>query len=321
MTQKKVAFHRRARAGRPMDIIAYYTRTYIEKCTDTQAKCTLRSSFEAPFYIFFPLGRPSSINHLFILFYFSVTQRQGLVAAHRHAGGRRRHTDDVPTMDLVVEDQQQQWSDDEYQPVVLKLEVHFAAPKQRKPFGQQQKKKNQLPRGGWNRTNISTGSSSGFIHLFLPLSMTSSADSAPLVVQTTSTTSRSVPAATAASVSGAEMMSTHRPSQTFKRVNNNKKKKKKKNKRKKKKNNNKIHQQQQIDESSNTMDSVGSDDVTASVVDQRYKPMQASHSNRLMPLLLHDDGIPPMLNSLSSDETQQWARWLRCTLCLKVMLN
>ena len=272
-------------------------------------------------YIFFPLGRPSSINHLFILFYFSVTQRQGLVAAHRHAGGRRRHTDDVPTMDLVVEDQQQQWSDDEYQPVVLKLEVHFAAPKQRKPFGQQQKKKNQLPRGGWNRTNISTGSSSGFIHLFLPLSMTSSADSAPLVVQTTSTTSRSVPAATAASVSGAEMMSTHRPSQTFKRVNNNKKKKKKKNKRKKKKNNNKIHQQQQIDESSNTMDSVGSDDVTASVVDQRYKPMQASHSNRLMPLLLHDDGIPPMLNSLSSDETQQWARWLRCTLCLKVMLN
>jgi hypothetical protein len=153
--------------------------------------------------------------------------------------------------------------------------------------------------------------------------MTSSADSAPLVVQTTSTTSRSVPAATAASVSGAEMMLTHRPSQTFKRVNNNKKKKKKKNKRKKKKNNNnKIHQQQQIDESSsNTMDSVGGDDVTASVVDQRYKPMQASHSNRLMPLLLHDDGIPPMLNSLSSDETQQWARWLRCTLCLKVMLN
>ncbi len=237
-------------------------------------------------------------------------------------------------MDLMVEGQDQEWSDDEYQPVVLKLEVHFAAPK-RKQLLQPKKKNNQ--RGGgavttttttWNQTNFSTGSS-GFIHLFLPISMTvaaaadSAAASSPLRTSTTSV--RPVPAAaTAAPVSGAEMTVTQRPTaQTFKRVNSNKKKKKKKAKRKKKKkkknNNNKIHQQP-IDESSssNTMDSaVG--DVTASVVDQRYKPMQASPSNRLMPLLLHDDGIPPMLNSLSSDETQQWARWLRCTLCLKVM--
>lgn len=229
-------------------------------------------------------------------------KRQGL-AAHRH-GGRRRHTDDVAGPTVVVEDGQPEWSDNEYQPVVLKFEVHFAAPRRK----QQRKKKNGGI--GWNRTNAITSSgsgSSGFIHLFLPLSL----DSAPLAA--TSTTSRSTPAVTAAAISGAEMMVTHRPSSSSqaysRRVNNNNKKKKKKTKRKKKK----VHQQH-VDER-NTMDAV--DDVTASVVDRRYKPMQASPSNRLMPLLLQDDGIPPMFNSLSSDETQQWARWLRCTLCLK----
>lgn len=299
-----------------------------------QAKSTLRSSSSSfnsrgsTFFFLLAVLHPLII-YLFYLFSFCY-QRQGLVA-HRHAG-RRKHTDDAgpSTMDLVVEGPDQEWSDDEYQPVVLKLEVHFAAPKRKQLQQQQPKKKKNNQRGGavtttttWNQTNFSTGSS-GFIHLFLPISMTvaAAADSVAAPLRTSTTSVRPVPAATvAAPVSGAEMTVTQRPTgQTFKRVNTNnkKKKKKKKAKRKKKKNNNKIHQQP-IDESSssNTMDSaVG--DVTASVVDQRYKPMQASPSNRLMPLLLHDDGIPPMLNSLSSDETQQWARWLRCTLCLKV---
>lgn len=196
---------------------------------------------------------------------------------------------------MVVEDGSSQWTDEEYQPVVLKLEVHFGAKRK-----QQQKNNKRKSQRVWNanRTSPSPGSrsgSSGFIHLFLPISLPAEPQQ---TIQTT--TSPSTPAATAV-VSGAETV-THRP----KRVNQKKKKKKK---RKKK-------QQQEIvvvdDEESNTME------ATADDVEPRYKPMQASPSNRLMPLLLHDDGIPPMLNSLSSDETQQWARWLRCTLCLKV---
>ena len=211
---------------------------------------------------------PSSINHFLV-------QRQGL--AGRHAGKRKE------TVDLVVEDGGGQWTDEEYEPVVLKLEVHFGAKRK------QNKKK--AGRVWMNQTSSfpSSSGSSGFIHLFLPISL-------PARQQQLSPTT--TPAATSV-VSGAETV-THRP----KRVNQKKKKKKKK-KRKKK-------QPQQMIVESNTMDGISDD------VEQRYKPMQASPSNRLMPLLLHDDGIPPMLNSLSSDETQQWARWLRCTLCLKV---
>ncbi len=197
----------------------------------------------------------------------------------------------------MVEDGSSQWTDEEYQPVVLKLEVHFGAKRKQ----QQQKNNKRKSQRVWNgnRTSPSPSSrsgSSGFIHLFLPISLPAEPQQTILT-----TTSPSTPAATAV-VSGAETV-THRP----KRVNQKKKKKKK---RKKK------QQQQEIvvvdDEESNTME------ATADDVEPRYKPMQASPSNRLMPLLLHDDGIPPMLNSLSSDETQQWARWLRCTLCLKV---
>lgn len=205
-------------------------------------------------------------------------------------------------MDVVVQDGQ--WSDEEYQPVVLKLEVHFAAATKRN--NHQKKKKNKKNRM-WmmnNQTSITSRSdSSGFIHLFLPLSVLP-----PRPTTTTTTTTSTptpTPAATTTVVSAPETL-THRPPS---RVNTNKKTKKKKRKKKKQQ-----QQRQKIDDTIAGAEKLGDDAVYKAVPVQQA----SSTSNRLMPLLLHDDGIPPMLNSLSSDETQQWARWLRCTLCLKV---
>lgn len=239
----------------------------------------------------------------------------------RH-GGRRRQTDNV----MVVEEDGREWTSDEYQPVVLKLEVHFQAVTNKR---NKHKKRNQQQRiwSAKNRTSIidSRSGSSGFIHLFLPISLPLATTSRPSTVATSLVSAAETTTATAATHPASIDIS---DTTTIKRVNSKNRKKK----RKKKQQQHQPQQQQQqpkrkkkkstaIDQDdSNTMDQVDPDrDEMMNVGDERHKAIQQpSATNRLMPLLLQDDGIPPMLNSLSSDETQQWASWLRCTLCLKV---
>ena len=135
-----------------------------------------------------------------------------------------------------------------------------------------------------NWTSSTEGSGGGgFIHLFLPLS---SVASGPEVVSpSTTTTTTAAPPTMAAT----------------RRHQDKRKKKKKKKKTTTRVEAVPIHQQRRRDEA-------------------EQQPPHLKMSNRLdvSNLGAESDAMPPLFNSLSTDETQQWARWLRCTLCLKV---
>ena len=151
--------------------------------------------------------------------------------------------------------------------------------------GKRNKKLNQRDKENriWIPTSTNGSSSGGFIHLFLPLQLQQQPEQA-----TTTTTTSPPPSPPIPEVLTQRNNNKKQQQQQKKRRKANKKKKKKK----------KHHPVELIDQS------------------QDHQQQQQRQMNSLQ--LLQDDGIPPLLNSLSTDETQQWARWLRCTLCLKV---
>ena len=146
--------------------------------------------------------------------------------------------------------------------------------------------------------STTSSSSPGFIHLFLPLNLPAAASGA--------TTFR--PEMT--------QQASDKKKQSLKRRKKTKKKKKKQ------------QQQQSSTPFTSSTSPTSSSSFSSLIADASVvaRPSAADDVNfreknhRLLPLL-QDDGIPPLLNSLSSNETQQWARWLRCTLCLKVSIT
>lgn len=196
-----------------------------------------------------------------------------------------------------------------YEPVVLKLELHFA-PRQatnrtrphRHRHGERKndetekgkKKKKRKKKLGRQRTT-----SNGFIHLFLPLQFGArlspvklslggeAPERRPARKKTTTTTTTTTPAPTTTTTTTIASVTRRNKGQS----------KRKKNK---KMNNTLI-------ESPTASLGAGEEIATG-------RPPMRKHQQNWG---LADDGIPPVLNSLSSEETQQWARWLRCTLCLQ----
>jgi len=184
---------------------------------------------------------------------------------------------------LRAAEEEERMSSSIYEPIVVKLEVHFA---------RKRKKIKSAVMDAANRTSLSLSSSTlsspGFIHLFLPLNLP--------------------PAASAAAT-------TFRPEVTQQAPDKKKQslKRRKKTKKKKKKKQPSSYTPSSFSSSSSSSSSKADASIAAPVSDD-VSFRETNH--RLLPLL-QDDGIPPLLNSLSSNETQQWARWLRCTLCLK----
>ena len=137
--------------------------------------------------------------------------------------------------------------------------------------------------------NQSTG---GFIHLFLPLSMSAASTSGSVATPKPWPTVASAPPETSYGVPEPRKQSKKKSAKKKMRLDDDgdqqiswKKKKKKKMK---------------------------------DLVEKSVASSTESSNNRLINLM-QDDGIPPLLNSLSANETQVWSRWLRCTLCLKVL--
>ena len=175
----------------------------------------------------------------------------------------------------------------------MKLEVHFR--KKRKKNHHQQLKglkklsqKFEIPSPGGASLNQSTG---GFIHLFLPLSMSAASTSGSVATPKPWPTVASAPPETSYGVPEPRKQSKKKSAKKKMRLDDDgdqqiswKKKKKKKMK---------------------------------DLVEKSVASSTESSNNRLINLM-QDDGIPPLLNSLSANETQVWSRWLRCTLCLKV---